>query len=50
MGMPVSTVLSTFNGRMPKYRSAIVMKVLVSGGTTDPMTMPDTFPASSARC
>ena len=26
--MPVSTLLSTFNGRMPKYRCAMVMKVL----------------------
>ena len=41
--MPVSTLLSTFNGRMPKYRCAIVMKVLVSGGTTEPMTMPVTL-------
>ena len=41
--MPVSTVLSTFKGRMPKYRWAIVMNVLVSGGTTDPMTMPVTL-------
>ena len=41
--MPVSTLLSTFSGLMPKYRCAIVMNVLVSGGTTDPMTMPVTL-------
>ena len=48
--MPVSTLLSTFNGRMPKYRCAMVMNVLVSGGTTEPMTMPVTLLASIARC
>ena len=46
----MSTLLSTFSGRMPKYRCAMVMKVLVSGGTTEPMTMPVTLLASIARC
>ncbi len=44
--MPVSTVLSTLSGVMPKYRCAIVMNVPVSGGTTEPITIPSTLPTS----